>query len=87
MLWAACCLGSFGFLRSGELTASEDGKFDPGQHLSYTDIAVDNYINPKRLLVSIKQSKTDSFRQGMTIFLGRNDTQLCPVAALLAYWQ
>ena len=35
--------------------------------------------------MSIKQSKTDPFRQGVTIFLGRNDTQLCPVAALLAH--
>ena len=85
MLWAACCLGFFGFLRSGELTAPEDGKFDPSQHLSYADIAIDDNLNPRRLSVTIKQSKTDPFRQGVTIFLGRTDTQLCPVAALLAY--
>ena len=33
----------------------------------------------------IKQSKTDPFRQGVTIFLGRTDTELCPVGAVLAY--
>lgn len=85
MLWAACCLGFFGFLRSGELSAPEDGKFDPGQHLSYTDIAADDTANPRTLSVTIKQSKTDPFRQGVTIYLGRTDTPLCPVAALLAY--
>ena len=85
MLWAACCLGFFGFLRSGELTAPEVGAFDAGQHLSYADIAADDKVNPKRLLVSIKQSKTDPFRQGVTISLGRTDAELCPVAALLAY--
>ena len=85
MLWAACCLGFFGFLRSGELTAPENGKFDPGQHLSYADIAIDDDSSPRRLSVTIKQSKTDPFRRGVTIFLGRTDTQLCPVAALLAY--
>ena len=85
MLWAACCLGFFGFLRSGEMTAPEDGKFDPGQHLSFSDIAVDSPSSPKTMSVRIKQSKTDPFRLGVTIFLGRTDTVLCPVGALLSY--
>ena len=68
MLWAACLLGFFSFLTSGEMTGPEDGEFDPGQHLSFSDIAVDN-----------------PFRLGVTIFIGRTDTTLCPVAALLSY--
>ena len=85
MLWAACCLGFFGFLRSGEMTGPEDGEFDPGQHLSFSDIAVDNTSNPRTMSIRIKQSKTDPFRLGVTIFVGRTDTTLCPVAALLSY--
>ena len=85
MLWAACCLGFFRFLRSGELTAPDRDDFDPGQHLSFADLAMDDTAHPTTIAVRIKQSKTDPFRQGVTIFLGRTDTPLCPVAALLPY--
>ena len=85
MLWAACCVGFFGFVRSGELTAPECGEFDPGQHLSYEDIAVDSRSDPRVVSIRIKQSKTDPFRQGVTIFLGRTDAVLCLVAALMSY--
>ena len=86
MLWAACCPGFFSFLRSRDiLTTVEDKEFDPGQHLPYADVAIDDNHRPRRLLVIIKQSKTNLFRQGVQIFLGKTDTQLCAVAALLAY--
>ena len=58
MLWAACCLGFFGFLRSREFTAPEDGEFDLGQHLSFSGIAADSLLDPKVLSIHIKQSKT-----------------------------
>ena len=48
------------------------------------DIAIDNPANPIIVKVSIKASKTDPFRKGVSIFLGRND-YICPIAALLAY--
>ena len=35
MLWAVCCVGVFGFLRSGELSAPDSGEFDPSQHLTF----------------------------------------------------
>ena len=78
-------MGFFGFLRSGELVAPAEGEFDPSQHLSFRDIRVDNKTNPSVLWVRIKQSKTNPFRQGVSITLGRTDAQLCPVAALMAY--
>ena len=85
MLWAACCVGFFGFLRSGELTAPEKEKFDPKQHLTVKDIALDNQTAPRTISIRIKQSKTDPFRQGVTIYLGRTNSVVCPVAALLSY--
>ena len=65
MLWAACCLGFFGFLRSGEMTAPDRGEFDSGQHLTVNDIKVDSKQVPTAISVRIKQSKTDPFRQGL----------------------
>ena len=85
MLWAACCLGFFGFLHSGEMTVAEDGSFDPGQHLSMGDLSVDDKQNPAKITVRIKQSKTDQFRVGTSIVVSKTDQPLCPVAALLAY--
>ena len=85
MLWAACCLGFFGFLRSGEMTVPSDSAYDPSVHLSYKDIAVDDPANPQTVSVFIKQSKTDPFRRGINLFLGRTSSDLCPVMALLNY--
>ena len=38
-----------------------------------------------RTQVVRKQSKTDPFRRGIDLFMGRTGNDLCPVAALLAY--
>lgn len=43
----------------------------------------DSKQDPKAISVRIKQSKTDPFRQGVSIYLG--NSPLCPVAALLSY--
>ena len=67
------------------MTAPDVGDFDPSQHLSVRDITVDDVANPKVVTVRIKQSKTDPFRQGVSISLSRTELLLCPVAALLAY--
>ena len=85
MLWAACCLGFFGFLRSGEMTVPSQIGYDPSCHLSREDIAVDNPANPQVLRVTLKQSKTDPFRKGIDLYLGRTSADLCPVKALLNY--
>ena len=71
MLWAACCLGFFGFLRAGEFTAPEDGHFDAGGHLSFKDISTNEKTPPQTMAVRIKQSKTDQFRVGVSIFLSK----------------
>ena len=86
MIWAACCLAFFGFLRAGEMTVPDDGAFDKSVHLGVGDIAIDNPSSPSFVRVRIKQSKTDPFRRGVDLFLRRTHTDLCPVAAILGYF-
>ena len=84
MLWAACCLAFFGFLRAGEFTCPSLSAFSPGM-LSCEDVAVDSYANPSVMTVTLKHSKTDPFGAGVTIFLGKTGDILCPVSAMLGY--
>jgi len=85
MLWAACCLAFFGFLCCSEFTILSQDTFDDAVHLSFEDISVDDWENPKVIATRIKQSKTDPFRKGVTLMLGKTDDMVCPVSSLLAY--
>lgn len=85
MLWAACCTCYFGLLRSGKICVPSASQYDPTGHLSISDVAVDSHVNPSIVALKIKASKTDPFRQGVTIFLGATGSSICPVKALLAY--
>ena len=85
MLWAACCVGFFGFLRAGEFTVRSQEDFDPAVALTQEDVAVDRLEHPTFIRIKLKQSKTDPFRHGVDVYLGRTEADLCPVAALLAY--
>lgn len=53
-LWAACCLGFFGFLRSGEFLVTSAASFDPNRHLTAADIAIDDRGNPQGMAVHLK---------------------------------
>ena len=46
---------------------------------------MDSTTNPSILQVTIKGSKTDQVRQGITIVVGRSDSYICPVKSVLAY--
>lgn len=85
MLWAACCLCFFGFLRSGEITVPSRSAYDQEAHLSEGDVRLDAASPPQYVMVRIKASKTDPFTKGVSIFLGRTGNDLCPVAAIAAY--
>ena len=45
----------------------------------------DDNLDPRLLTVRIKASKTDPYRQGVTIHIGRTRGELCPVAAIFGY--
>ena len=85
MLWAACCVCYFDFLRSGKVTVPSEASYDSSVHLNMADIAIDNTESPSTVKIRIKASKTDQFRKGVDIYLGRTHNPLCPVKALLAY--
>lgn len=46
---------------------------------------VDNRASPSFLQVKIKASKTDPFRQGITLHIGVTGADICPVVAILNY--
>ena len=85
MLWAAVTLCLVGFLRSGEVTIPSDHSFDPAAHITFSDISVDHIQDPQSVKLREKASKTDPFRRGVDIVVGKTDNKLCPVSALLAY--
>ena len=81
LLWAACCMGYFGFMRSGEFTA--DNVSDPA--VQSTDVAVDSRESPTVLRIKLRRAKTDPFGQGVDIFVSKTSAALCPVSAILNY--
>ena len=85
MIWAACCLCFFAFLRAGEMTVPTDEEYDPSVHLSVQDISVDDAKHPSVLCIRIKQSKTDPFCKGVNLFVGKTGSLVCPVSAMLSY--
>ena len=85
LIWAACSLAFFSFLRVSEFTIPSDASYDDECHLSLADVSVDNRNNLQLLRVKIKQSKTDSFRRGVDIYLGATGRTLCPIKAILPY--
>ena len=85
MMWPACCLAFFGFLHVIEFTIPTQTAYDLTQHLSLCDIAVDNRQSPHLLQVKIKQSKTDPFRQGIDLFLGKTGTRICSINVIMPY--
>ena len=74
MIWAAFCCAHFGLLRISELTA-----------LLLSDVAVDSHTFPQMVRLTIRQSKTDQFRHGTYVYLGKTGHNVCPVAALVKY--
>lgn len=85
MTWAAMTLSFFGFLRLGELTCN--GKFSSDTHLSLGDVTfLPSWDNPDHMSIRIKVSKTDPFRSGQTIMVGKTNQPVCPVKAMKSYF-
>ena len=85
MLWAVSCTAFFSFFRLGEWLLDSQSAFNQTIHLTWGDVAVNDPANPTMLRIRLKQSKTDQLGSGADIILGRTNTDICPVAALLGY--
>ena len=75
----------FAFLRSREVVMPTETEFDDQCHLCFEDISVDDRCNPSYLQVTLKASKTDPYRQGVKVHVGKTDNELCPVAAVVNF--
>ena len=82
MLWVACTLGFYGFLRSGEFTVIQGRQQHP---LTLADVRVDSRSDPNLLEVTLQHSKTDIHGKGCTLYIGRSHTSTCAVLAVLGY--
>ena len=85
LVWAMCCLGFYGFMRSGEFTCATAGSYDPSKHLAYGDIAINSRNNPTIMKIHLKFSKTDQLGRGIDIHIGATQNDICPIAAMLSY--
>ena len=77
MFWTACNLTYFGFLRSAEFTILNLASFSPAVHLGADDIAVDSDTSPSCLRIRVKASKTDLFRKGCYVHIGKGKFPVC----------
>ena len=62
-----------------------EATYDQSVHLNMSDIAIDSTASPSSVRVSIKASKTDQFRRGVDIYVGKTNNPISPVEALMAY--
>ena len=86
MIWVACCIAYFGLVRISKFTASSRNHSNLFTDLLLSDIAIDSHVAPQVIRMTLKQSKTDQYRQGTHIYLGRTSHPVCPVKALIHYF-
>ena len=86
MLWAAMCLCFLAsYVQVKQWLQTKQSSILPSIKHAYANIAVDSVSKPTYLQINIKQSKTDPFRLGIKVIVGRTRNELCPVAAVLSY--
>ena len=84
MLWAASTTCFFGFMRAGEITVPSQDAYDPTAHLSLI-LTISRPHQSHSNGNSRQASKTDPFRRGVNLYIGRTNNDLCPIAAMMAY--
>ena len=85
VLWAVAASAFFGFFRLGELLPDSPSRFNPATGLTWGDVAVDSHTHPTMIQFHLKVSKCDQFGAGSNIIVGRTESLLCPVTAILKF--
>ena len=80
-LYAAFCLAFAGFLHISKFTYSTDNRASP-DFASWFLTRRSVILHDDHLKLSLPASKTDHFRQGVTILIASASDDACPVAAL-----
>ena len=87
MIWAAFTLAFFAFLRCSEFTYPRARNFSSQFNLTTDCVTFSpSLARPQHMLLKLKSSKTDSFRQGQTLVVARCSSLLCPVSAMQRYF-
>ena len=71
--------------RAGELTVPTETAFNARIHLAWGDVATDQASPPTMICVHLQQSKCDQGGKGVDVYLGRTDTDVCPVQEVINY--
>ena len=85
LLWAACCLGFYGFLRVGKFTVRDLSSPLNPDIISVLDISRAPGDPPNYICIHLRVSKTDPFGRGVHVYLGRTGSVICPVATSLSF--
>jgi hypothetical protein len=84
MLKATFLLAFFAFLRCGEFTSTTT-TFDPEVGLARQDVQMGSNDSGPVLYLHLRTSKTDPFREGVTLQVYPSHGVLCPVSAMQAF--
>jgi hypothetical protein len=83
MLKSAMSLAFFGCFRAGELCLPDHIAFDPLVHLTCGDIQI--FELGKYMTITLKQSKTDVQKVGVTVHVGCSGNSICAFCYMLSY--
>ena len=72
-------------MRSAEITSPITSSYDQSTVLLVSDVGFDTHLNPSIVAVTIKFSKTDPFRLGVTVFMGLTMDVICPAKSVASF--
>ena len=81
MIWAACLVAYYGFMRVSELTTPNEHSHKHNNSLMRYDLQMHNNY----MTILLRQSKTDKYKIGANITIAANNTTLCPIKAMKNY--